>query len=127
MSSDTWISGKVVHGKGFGKKLGFPTANLELIQGEERPAEGIYACWAKIGEEKFGGALHVGPRPAISDETPTIEVHILDFDERDLYGQTISLQLVQRLRDVQKFDSLQELAQAIAQDCNEARTYLAAS
>lgn len=127
MLSDTWISGTVVRGNGFGRKLGFPTANLELMPESERPREGIYAGWVKIGEENFKGALHVGPRPAVNDFTATIEVHILDFDGRDLYGQRISLGLVKRLRDVKDFDSLDDLRQAIAEDCAQAGRYLAAS
>jgi riboflavin kinase/FMN adenylyltransferase len=128
------ISGKVVRGNGFGRKIGFPTANVELAKNSQRPADGIYACWVKIhpdsepgSESRYMGALHVGPRPAIGDVVPTIEVHILDFAGRDLYGQQLSLQLVKRLRDVKNFDSMDELKAAIQKDCEEVRRYFAAS
>lgn len=126
MLSDTWISGIVIHGNGFGRTLGFPTANVELEEKSQRPRDGIYACWVNIGNETWKGALHAGPRPAIGETTPTVEVHILDFDGRDLYGEKISLQIVQRLRHVKNFESIEQLQKAIANDCENARRYFAA-
>lgn len=117
------ISGVVVRGKGFGKTLGFPTANIELDKNSQRPGNGVYACWVRIGDEEksWAGALHAGPRPAVHDMTPTVEVHILDFDGRDLYGQHVALDLVKRLRDVQNFDSHNDLAKAIEEDVQRVR------
>ena len=127
--------GVVVRGKGFGETLGFPTANIQLDPDSERPADGIYACWVTIGEwavpsdgraspKRWAGALHVGPRPAIGDPTPTIEVHLLDFDGREIYGQRLELEVVARLRDVQNFATTADLAAAIARDCAAARKLL---
>lgn len=123
------IRGTVVHGNGFGETLGFPTANVQIDKNSQRPSDGIYACWVRIGEEekKWAGALHAGPRPAIGDSLPTIEVHILDFDGRDLYGQRVSLELVRRLRDVQNFASLDALAKEIGEDVERVRAELITS
>lgn len=120
------LRGLVIRGNGYGKKLGFPTANLEIENPGERPQDGIYACWVNIGEEKerYQGALHVGPRPAVRDMTSTVEVHILNFPERDLLGQNLTLTVIHRLRDVKNFASPEELARAIAQDCEDVRRTL---
>lgn len=123
------IKGIVIHGHGFGKKLGFPTANLQLDQPSERPVDGIYACWAvhedgRASPTRWAGALHVGPRPAIGDPAPTVEVHLLDFDGRELYGQVLTLKIVARLREIQNFPTTADLAAAIAQDCVKAREVL---
>ncbi|MEK7557335.1 MAG: riboflavin kinase [Patescibacteria group bacterium] len=126
MGEVTLITGTVQRSSGLGHTLGFPTANLELDPGRERPRDGIYACWVEIENEgqRWAGALHVGPRPAVGKAAPSIEVHILDFPDQDLTGKHLALHLVKRLRDVKNFASLEELKVAIAKDCEEARLLL---
>lgn len=126
MGEVTLITGTVQRGSGLGQKLGFPTANLQLDDGAERPADGIYACWVEIRDEvqRWMGALHAGPRPAVGDLAASVEVHILDFPERELEGKHLTLTVVKRLRDVKNFASLEELKEAIAQDCVNARRIL---
>lgn len=124
--SKQWIGGKVVKGKGLGRKLGFPTANLKLDHPAYRPADGIYACWVKVADQNLVGALHVGPRPAVGDSTSAVEVHILDFDDQELYNQRVVLKIVERLRNVQNFSSPKELTRAIAEDCERVREILEA-
>lgn len=116
-----WVSGTVVRGSGRGRKLGFPTANVHLDDPAERPGSGIYACWVSnpaIGIRK--AAVHIGARPTFDDAAKTVEIHILEFPDADLYGQPIGLQCVKKLRDVQKFATIEELQKAIAKDCRQA-------
>lgn len=124
-SQTDWLRGIVVRGSGRGKQLGFPTANLRLAD-KDRPASGVYACWVKIGEEKqpFRGALHSGPRPTFGEEDSTVEIHLLDWAARDLYGESVSFQCVARVRAVRAFADPAELSAAMAEDCQKARAIL---
>lgn len=119
-----WLAGKVVKGDGRGRLLGFPTANLVLEKNQPIPAQGIYACWAKLSDKTYQAVLHVGPRPTFPGATSTVEVHLLDFPDQDLYGQKISFQCVQKIRDIAKFNSTTELSKAIMEDCREAKRIL---
>ena len=105
------ISGKVMPGEHIGHQLGFPTANLEpdnpfkLI-----PACGVYAVWAQIinGGEAMPAMMNIGTRPTFDGRNRTLEVNILDFDG-DLYGQTVLITFVTRLREERKFESPEAL------------------
>lgn len=119
-----WISGTAVRGDGRGRQIGFPTANLTLDVPTDRPSEGVWACWARLGEHTHQAALHVGPRPTFAHASATVELHLLDFPDRDLYGETIAFQCVQKLRDIQKFATIEELATAIENDCEHVRRIL---
>lgn len=120
------ITGHVVRGDGRGRNLGFPTANLELSPDSIRPQDGIYAAWGFLNEEAapYPAVIHVGPRPTIAGALPSLEVHLLDFPDRDLYGATITLKDLSFLRLVQKFQNLPALTAAIAADCEAARERL---
>jgi len=122
----TWLTGIVIKGEGRGRTLGWPTANLKLDSGTQRPADGVYAAWAKLADGVVRqAAVHVGPRPTVADPTATVEVLLLDFADRDLYGELISFRVVRRLRDIKKFDDLDQLKQAILADCRQTREILA--
>ena len=125
MSNKTTISGLVVHGNGFGRKLGFPTANLDNIEGT-LPEAGIYACWAQLNTERtwHQAVIHTGPRPTIHDPKIVFEVHMLDFPDRDLYGSYITCQNFIFLRKVKNFSSLEKLKKAITADCQKTRIIL---
>lgn len=114
-----WIAGLVVPGDGRGRTLGFPTANLWLDHEIEKPEDGIYAAWATIEHDTrlFRAVVHVGPRPTIAGVEDTIEVHLLESDYIDLYGKKLLFSPVKKLRKVEKFESLDELSDAIADDC----------
>lgn len=118
------MTGTIVRGDGRGRELGFPTANLQLEQKAARPADGIYAVWAKLDGQIHPAVAHVGPRPTFPGSLPTIEVHILDFPDRDLYGQKLNLRFVKKLRSIDRFSTVKKLAQAIQQDCVTARRVL---
>ena len=110
------ITGRVIHGAGRGARLlGFPTANLEPID-ELLPKRGVYAVWAEIVEEPetppFQAVANVGHNPTFGEHALTVEVHIMDMD-RDLYGRTLRVHFVQRLRDEMKFDGPVALVERI--------------
>ncbi|HLD26218.1 MAG TPA: riboflavin kinase [Candidatus Andersenbacteria bacterium] len=122
----SWVAGTVVRGDGRGRTLGFPTANLELEDAVARPADGVYACWVTLGAagEVQRGALHIGPRPTFLGGAATVEVHILDFPDRDLYGERVLFLPVERLREVKKFPSQEALIAALHNDCEKVRARL---
>jgi len=115
------ISGRVLHGSKLGRQLGFPTLNLRVAH--RRPAlNGIYAVLVHgIRSSSLPGVASVGLRPTIDDSGRwLLEVHLFDFSE-DVYGQLIRVQFVQKLRDEERFDTVQELAAAIRRDADRAR------
>jgi riboflavin kinase / FMN adenylyltransferase len=122
----TILTGKVVRGDGRGRNLGFATANLKLDLSEDRPKDGIYAAWTTIlpSQTRQMSAVHVGPVPTFDKAIKTIEVHILDFEDRDLYGEKLEVQIVERLADVKKMPSIEELKARISRLCAEARQLL---
>jgi len=119
------INGQVTHGNGRGKNLGFPTANISLWPLQIIPAAGVYACWAWLGGERFAAATNVGMRPTFEKEPVSyrVEPHLLDIN-RDLYGQEIKLEFVQRLRPEQRFPSVSMLMAQIQQDVKQTREVL---
>ncbi len=118
------LTGTIIRGDGRGRGIGFPTANLKLEREEQRPADGIYAVWAELENKTHLAVAHVGPRPTFPDATATIEIHLLDFPDRDLYGQSLSVQFVKKLRDIARFSTVEKLVEAIQQDCIKARRVL---
>jgi riboflavin kinase/FMN adenylyltransferase len=115
------ISGRVVAGDGVGRKLGFPTANLDTA-GLVLPPNGVYLGLAKIGKKSQPVALNIGFRPTLAAGVPElrVEAHLLDFTG-DLYGQELEIEIGEKLRDEQKFGSLEELKAQIARDVAGAR------
>ena len=111
------ISGKVTYGQQLGRKLGFPTANVNLNR-FRAPLAGVYAVWVEIEgiTGRYRGAANVGVRPTIGDKVkPILEVHVLDFDKQ-IYGQRITVEFVHKIRDEQQFTSLDNLAESIGED-----------
>ena len=117
------LGGEVVRGAGRGRQMGFPTANIDLWQQQVIPANGVYASYVWLGDERFMAATNVGRRPHFAEATLTVEPFILDFD-RDIYGQWLNVSFEQRLRDEQKFDSLDGLVRQIAADAEASRALL---
>jgi len=110
------LRGTVVHGMGRGRTLGFPTANISAPPPEKLlPAEGIYAVRASIGAEIRTGLLHLGPRPTFAGSPPTIELYVLDFD-REIYGERVVVEFLEKLRDVRPFGSASELVTQMKED-----------
>lgn len=121
------IRGTVVHGEKRGRKIGFPTANLELDGHYVTPALGVYAVWARCGEDerRLPGVMSIGLKPTFHDEMkePVYEVHLLDF-EGDLYDQMMIVDVVRFIRREMKFTSVDELIAWIGRDAEEARAIL---
>ena len=109
-----FVDGTVVEGKRRGRELGFPTANLET-QNELVPPNGVYATIMTIDGVVHGGVTNIGMRPTFGETAPTIETHVLDFSG-DLYGRTVRLAFVQRLRDERRFEDVDALKAQIDAD-----------
>jgi len=117
------LEGEVIHGAKRGKKLGFPTANL-CTEKEILPKPGVYAVKARHGDHVFDGVVNIGCNPTFCNEGISVEVHLLDFHEQ-LYGETLRLYFVERLRDEMLFPTHEELSRAIEADIARARKILA--
>ena len=116
------IEGVVVEGRKVGRQISFPTANLE-IQNRVIPADGVYATLALVGNVWRRSVTNIGHRPTlVGDEESKVETHLIDFDH-DLYGQTIRVRLLHRLRGEQKFAGLDELRAQITRDRDRAVRY----
>lgn len=117
------VRGEVVTGRRRGGKLvGFPTANLQL-QDELCPKTGVYAVTVELKGRRFKGVANIGYSPTFDDHLYTIEVHIIDFD-RDIYGEKILVNFVQRIRDEVKFSDLSQLTDQIKKDVQIAHALL---
>lgn len=112
------ISGEVAHGQAEGRRLGFPTANLQAERiAQLLPATGVYAVLVGIGDDetRHPGMLNIGTRPTYHGQGVTLETHIFDFDG-DIYGQRLTLHLVDRIRDEQRFASPDDLRRQLDAD-----------
>ncbi|MFZ5919079.1 MAG: bifunctional riboflavin kinase/FAD synthetase [Chloroflexota bacterium] len=118
------LSGEVIVGARRGRQLGIPTANLAVRPERAVPANGVYAVYAVLGQERHPGVANVGVRPSFDNGERTVETHILDLDE-DLYGVDLVVEFVERLRDEQRFDSIDRLIAQIGRDIEQARRVLA--
>lgn len=119
------LSGVVIHGAGRGKQINFPTANIDYPPHKAIPSNGIYACWATLRNEKFMAATSVGFNPTFTPERQiqSVEAYLLDFD-RDIYGEELKLEFVTRLRNEEKFNSIEALIDQIGKDVNQTRQIL---
>lgn len=118
------IEGVVVPGDARGRTIGFPTANITMSDRLVRPATGVYAVRCEIEGVQFDGVSNVGTRPTFGGGDETIEVHLLDTDE-DLYGNSMRVQFIDRLRNEQHFTSAEALVFQIKADIERARAVLA--
>ncbi len=110
------LTGKVVRGATLGRTIEFPTANIEVPEKYKLiPADGVYAVQVLVRGEWYRGMSNIGKRPTVSGQDRQIEAHLFGFD-RDLYDQDITLRFVRRLRDEQKFGSLNELKEQLRLD-----------
>ena len=117
------LAGRVVPGDQRGRKIGFPTANLESTEATVVQGSGVYAVRISIDENVHRGVVNIGRRPTFGGTEYVVEAHVLDY-EGDLYGRTIELDFVERLRSEQKFNGVDELVAAIHKDIASARLVL---
>jgi riboflavin kinase/FMN adenylyltransferase len=120
------IEGSVIHGDARGRTIGFPTANIAVASDHALPADGVYACFAYLGDERHPAVVNIGVRPTFAGLQRRVEAHLLDF-ERDLYDQAMRLSFVDRLRGEQKFSGIEELVAQIGRDVARGRELLSAA
>lgn len=118
------IRGEVVTGRQRGgPMLGFPTANIQLVD-ELCPKMGVYAVTVEWKKKKYKGVANIGYAPTFDDHLFTVEVHLFDFKD-DIYGETIKVNFIQRIRDEKRFSGIEELSAQISRDIESAHTRLA--
>ena len=120
-----FLSGKVVDGEHEGRKMGFPTANIDVTCKEKLlPAPGAYVVEVSIeGEEKaLPGMMNIGTRPTFGENNLSLEVHVLDYSG-NLYGKMLTVAFLQRLREEHRFVSTEELREQLMSDAQQVRTY----
>ena len=117
------IDGIVVRGEGRGRQLGYPTANVHTDRHIAIPADGIYAGWALLRGKRLEAAISVGTNPTFEGRRRTVEAYILDFDE-DIYGVELGVEFVERLRGMERFDSVEDLITQMGVDVEKTRERL---
>ena len=117
------ISGSVITGNKQGRELGFPTANLSVSENMLLPGDGIYATWTTVNQHTYPSATSIGIRPTFGLTERVVESHILDFGQ-NIYGEHITVQFVEKIRDQETFDNLPALITQIAEDVSKARITL---
>ncbi len=118
------LTAPVAHGKQLGRVLGFPTINQDPPEGKLLPKNGIYVTRCYVDGEAFYGVTNVGRRPTVDGDSaaPNCETHILDLG-RDLYGKSVTVEFLHRLRDEQKFDTVNSLKNAVMHDIEQAKKF----
>jgi len=118
------VPGEVVHGDGRGRGLGFPTANLAVWEKRMVPASGVYAAFARVGNEVHPAVVNIGVRPTFEERAaPRVEAHLIGY-KGDLYGEKLVLEFVKRLRAERKFPSAEALRSQIERDVAQAQEIL---
>jgi riboflavin kinase/FMN adenylyltransferase len=121
LGRDFTILGTVTEGRRLGRRLGFPTANLQA-HNELFPPNGVYAAKAWFRESEYGGVVNIGVRPTIENESGEriLELYLFDFD-RQIYGEDVEVAFLEYLRPEQKFSGVSELQAQIRRDADKAR------
>ena len=114
------LSGTVRPYRGDGRRLGYPTANIEI---PNDTAEGTFVGWVTLRGQKHPATIFIGAPVTLNDPVKRAEAHILDFADEDLYGEEITMQVVHKLRDNFKFSSQAELIKHMQRDEQDARAY----
>ena len=116
------MSGRVAHGNKLGQRLGMPTANIHLHR-KLTPISGVYVVEVfGLEEEPLAGVANVGTRPTVNETRTLLEIHLFDFNER-IYGRYLNVNFLHKLRDEEKFDSLEALKQQMHLDAKNARAF----
>lgn len=117
------LSGNVIHGRGIGKLVGMPTANMEVSDESILPPAGVYITEILLDGQMYYGITNIGTRPTVdNDREISVETHILNFNE-EIYGKSIRIQLFGRLRSQQKFENFSLLLEQIRMDCIAAQKF----
>jgi riboflavin kinase / FMN adenylyltransferase len=114
------LRGEVVLGDQRGRSIGFPTANVMPDPDAVKPARGVYAGFARVGEETYAACTNVGVAPTFDRAESRVEAHLLDF-EGDLYGRVVDVSFAKRIREERRFSGVEELTAQIRRDVEEAK------
>lgn len=110
------LKGEVVHGNQLGRTIGYPTANIQIDEPNKLiPYQGVYIATAIIDSTKVYGMMNIGTKPTVDGTKQTVEIHFFDLD-KDLYQSNISIALLHRLRDEQKFETIKHLEEQLQKD-----------
>ena len=124
LSLPFFLSGEIVRGKGLGKNMGYPTANMDIEESYKLiPKEGVYVVASVINGDKHFGMMNIGTNPTVGGQNRSIETYFFDLD-KDLYGQHLHIQLLKRIRSEVKFDGLDALVEAMRADEVFAKNYI---
>ena len=125
LSRPFYLRGPVVHGEKRGRTIGYPTANLGLSENATIPADGVYAGWLTVGEQRWQAAISIGTNPTFPGvRGRQVEAYAIDQVGLDLYDKEAKLEFAYRLRDTLKFDGLEPLLVQMKQDCIQAKNLL---
>lgn len=117
------LSGIVTKGNQIGKNIGFPTANIPIVQGSVIPKSGVYISEVEVDEKKYLGITNVGSRPTVDEPKRCIESHIIGKTFDDLYGKRIYVRFLKYIRDIEKFKNVDGLTAQLENDCKTAEEY----
>jgi riboflavin kinase/FMN adenylyltransferase len=122
LTRNFYLKGSVVHGEKRGREIGYPTANIGLNSLATIPADGVYAGWLSVGEDRWAAAISIGTNPTFPGvRGRQVEAYALDQVGLDLYDQEAKIEFGYRLRDTLKFDGLPPLLEQMKKDCDQAR------
>jgi riboflavin kinase/FMN adenylyltransferase len=122
LTRNFYLRGPVVHGEKRGREIGYPTANIGLNSLATIPADGVYAGWLSVGENRWAAAISIGTNPTFPGvRGRQVEAYALDQVGLDLYDQEAKIEFGYRLRDTLKFDGLPPLLEQMKKDCDQAR------
>ena len=110
------IKGEVIHGAQLGRKMGFPTANIDARN--IRVDNGVYYSRVTIADKRYNAMSNIGIRPSVDGNTRLLETHLFNFTG-DLYGQEIEVELIRKIRDERRFDSIEELKGQLEKDASQ--------
>lgn len=118
------LNGTVTRGNGLGKTINFPTANIIIAEKYKLiPKKGVYVVKSEIGNKTYFGMMNIGKKPTVKGRKKTIEVHFFDLDD-DLYDKKLQVSMLKRIRNEEKFDSIQDLKIQLEKDRNFALSFI---
>lgn len=123
MGRNFCLHGRVIHGKGRGKVLGFPTVNLDVLPNQAVPEDGVYATLAYLGHSIYPSVTNVGMNPTFANTGRSIESNLFDLED-DLYNRAVRIEFIHKLRDEIKFKSVEELTAQVSKDIQQAKAML---
>jgi len=122
MGRNYTVGGEVVVGNRLGHKIGFPTSNLIVDETMVAPSNGVYITYCTYSGRSYPSVTNVGVKPTVGEFYKNMETHIFNFD-KELYGKTIRVEFIKKMRDEKKFESMEHLAKQITKDCIMAKDY----